>query len=104
MTIRFATARPITAPAHLTRRALGRIAALAANDNLDLAMQDSIVREALRHFALHGLKAAKDAGERARIAHKANDPDALRHWLQVCTALDARLAVEVNRSLRHKRV
>jgi hypothetical protein len=101
MTIRFATARPIAAPVHLTRGALGRIAARAANDNGDLARQDQVVRDALRHFAEHGLNAAADAGQRARAAHRGGDRAKLRHWLQICAALDPRRAAGLHRKLSH---
>lgn len=99
MTIRFATARPITSPVHLTRGALGRIAARAANDNADLARQDQVVREALRHFAAFGLNAAEDAAQRARLAHAKGDAVDLRHWLQICAALDPRRAAAMHRKL-----
>ena len=99
MTIRFATARPIAAPVHLTRSALGRIAARAANDNADLARQDQVVRDALRHFAAHGLYAAEEAGHRAVAAHHRGDRADLRHWLQICAALDPRRAAGLHRKL-----
>ena len=99
MTIRFATARPISTPAHLTRSALGRIAARAANDNADLARQDQVVREALRHFAAYGMNAAEDAANRARAAHQRGDAQDLRHWLQICAALDPRRAAAMHRKL-----
>lgn len=99
MTIRTATARPISTPVHLTRSALGRIAARAANDNADLARQDQVVREALRHFAAYGLNAAQDAATRARAAHQRGDAQDLRHWLQICAALDPRRAASLHRKL-----
>lgn len=99
MTIRIATARPVTAPVHLTRGALGRIAARAANDNADPERQDQVVREALRHFAAHGLNAADDAGQRAQAAHRDGDLRAMNRWLQICAALDPRRAAALHRSL-----
>lgn len=99
MTIRIATARPLNRPVHLTRGALGRIAARAANDNADLARQDQVVREALRHFAAYGLNAAEDAAQRARMAHSRGDNADLRHWLQICAALDPRRAAAMHRKL-----
>ena len=99
MTLRTATARPLFVPAHLTRGDLGRIAARAANDNADVARQDQVVRDALRHFAAHGLKAAEDAGLRARAAHQRGDAQDLRHWLQICAALDPRRAAAMHRKL-----
>jgi hypothetical protein len=99
MTIRTATARPLFVPAHLTRGDLGRIAARAANDNADVARQDQVVRDALKHFALHGLKAAEEAGLRARAAHQRGDQQDLRHWLQICAALDPRRAAAMHRKL-----
>ena len=99
MTIRTATARPLIVPAHLTRGDLGRIAARAANDNGDLARQDQVVRDALKHFAVHGLNAAEDAAKRARTAHRSGDAAGLRHWLQICAALDPRRAAAMHRKL-----
>ena len=101
MTIRTATARPLATPVHLTRGALGRIAARAANDNADLARQDQVVRDALRHFAAHGLFAAEEAGNRAAAAHRRGDRAELRHWLQICAALDPRRAAALHRKLAH---
>lgn len=103
MPVRFATARPLVSPVHLTRGALGRIAARAANDNADSERQDQVVREALRHFARHGLNAAQDAAERAQDAHARGDAAGLRHWLQICAALDPRRAAAMHRTLAAKR-
>lgn len=99
MKLRTATARPLFVPAHLTRGDLGRIAARAANDNADAARQDQVVRDALKHFAAHGLNAAEDASQRARAAHQRGDAQGLRHWLQICAALDPRRAAAMHRKL-----
>lgn len=103
MPIRFATARPLIAPVHLTRRALGRIAARAANDNPDSGQQDEVLRDALRHLAKHGLSAAEDAARRAQAAHDRGDAIGLRHWLRICAALDPRRAAAMHRALARKR-
>ena len=99
MSIRYAAARPLAQPGHLTRAAQGRIAARAANDNGDGARHELVLRNALKHFAAHGLRAAEDAGERAEAAWRAGDSAGLRHWLEVCRALDPRRAARLNARL-----
>jgi hypothetical protein len=92
MSIRYAAARPIAQPVHLTRAAQGRLAARAANDNGDVARHELMLRAALKHFAAHGLRAAEDAADRAAAAHRAGDSEDLRHWLEICRTLDPRRA------------
>lgn len=92
MSIRYAAARPLARPGHLTRAAQGRLAAQAANDNGDLARHDLVLAAALRHFAAHGLRAAEDAAERAASAHRAGSREDMVHWLEICRTLDPRRA------------
>lgn len=99
MSIRTANAGALRVPGHLTRGHLWRIAGQAANDNDDPARQDQVVRDALKHFASYGLKAAEDAGLKARAAHQRGDAQDLRHWLQICAALDPRRAAAMHRKL-----
>ena len=91
MTIRYSAARPAAAPVTLTRARLARISRAPANDNGDGVQRDQVLRNALMHFAEHGLRAAEDAGERAAAA-AAGDSAGSAHWLEICCALDARRA------------
>ena len=104
MTIRYAAARPASAPVTLTRAALGRISRAPANDNGGAPLRDQLLRAALLHFAEHGLRAAQDAGERAAAAALAGNTAERDHWLAICRALDARRARGVsNRIVRSSR-
>lgn len=92
MTIRYAAAHTIHAPITLSRAGLARISRAPANDNGDVPQRDQVLRNALLHFAEHGLHAAEDAGERAAAAAAAGDNAGSAHWLEICRALDARRA------------
>jgi hypothetical protein len=92
MSIRYAAARPIAQPVHLTRAAQGRLAARVANDNGDAARHEQALRNALEHFAGHGLRAAEDAAERAVAAHRTGNREEMLHWLEICRTLDPRRA------------
>lgn len=92
MTIRYAAAHSIHAPITLSRAGLARISRAPANDNGDAPQRDQVLRNALLHFAEHGLRAAEDAGERAEAATLAGDLAQRDHWLEICHALDARRA------------
>ena len=103
MTIRYAAARPASASVTLTRTALSRISRTPANDNGNAAPRDQVLRQALLHFAAHGLRAAQDAGERAAAADAAGDTVEYELWLEICRALDARRArVLANRMFRRR--
>ena len=108
MTIRYAAARPAAAPVTLTWARLARIGRAPANDNGgvggDGVQRDQVLRNALLHFAAHGLRAAEDAGERAAAAAATGNASESAHWLEICRALDARRARSVaNRMVRHGR-
>jgi hypothetical protein len=104
MTIRYAAARPAAAPVTLSRAALGRISRAPANDNGDALLRDLVLRQALMHFAVHGLHAAQDAGERAAVAYSADEQGEYDYWLEICRALDARRArVLATRLIRRQR-
>ncbi len=80
----------------LTRQAHGR----SANDNGANAPASQLVFEAaLRHFAKHGLGAAKDACEHAETAFHAGDNQACNHWLAICRTLDRRMARQTVQTL-----
>ncbi len=76
----------------------------AANDNggnegmLGLTSQDPMLRAALRHFADHGLGAAREARSRAEYAFFEGDRAAYDWWLGITRTLDRRLANEASRS------
>ena len=64
----------------------------AANDNAHGLCRDDLLRAALRHFAEYGMAAAGRARDNAVQAHRTGDRDAYQHWLEVCRALDRRMA------------
>lgn len=90
MSIRFAAAQRaisvLTGPA-----GQARLAGRAANDNAP-GGRDVLLRDALKHFARHGLRAAQVARDNALEAHRLDDPAASTHWLEICRALDRRMA------------
>ena len=73
----------------------------AANDNGmragHEAPDDAILRAALRHFAQHGLGAARAARARAQEAFFSGDREAYDWWLSITRTLDRRLANEAAR-------
>lgn len=94
MTVYFAAARTaVRSPVArvLSRRTPGR----AANDNGDLAgtqANDNLIHAALRHFANHGMGAAREARKQAESAFFAGDRQGYDWWLGICRALDKRIA------------
>lgn len=96
MTMRFAAARSSTT-SPLARAFTLRVPGRAANDN-GADADDHLLHAALRHFAEHGLGAARDAHRRAEDAFFAGDRESYRWWLGVCRTLDQRLA----KRLEHK--
>ncbi|WP_234002307.1 hypothetical protein [Erythrobacter sp. AP23] len=98
MPLHFAAARS-TAHSPIARALARKAHARAANDNGDaVQMQaaassfDNTMRAALRHFAEHGLGAARAARQQAEQAHFTGDREGYRWWLGVCRTLDRRLA------------
>jgi hypothetical protein len=91
MSIRFAPAIRPCAP----RMARGQVRALArtaANDNSLRQIRAAALHAALRHFARHGLSAARVAGEQAQAALAAGDADGHSRWLDICRTLDRHTA------------
>jgi len=86
MTIRFAPA---------VDRVPGGLAGMRcpppANDNPSFG-EVVLPREALLHFAEHGLGSAAAARARAEQAFFAGDRETYRHWLGICRTFDRRLA------------
>jgi hypothetical protein len=70
----------------------------AANDNVTTTRNqppsDVILRAALRHFAEHGLGAARAARAKAQEAFFAGDRASYDWWLEITRTLDRRLALE----------
>lgn len=95
MTLRFAAART-TSASPLARVFARRAPAAAANDN-GSETNDHLLHAALRHFAQHGMSAARDAHQRAEQAFFAGDRESYQWWLGVCRTLDKRLAARLER-------
>lgn len=80
----------------------------AANDNFcdgDAGARlprpdDKMLRAALRHFAKHGLGAAREARVQAEKAFFAGDRQAYDWWLGITKTLDRRIAHDISR-LQH---
>jgi hypothetical protein len=70
----------------------GAIPRVAVNDNVGSIGDDRMLREALRHFAAHGLGAADAARSNAETAFFAGDSKEYRWWLGICRMLDRRMA------------
>lgn len=64
----------------------------AANDNGLEPLNAALLRAALKHFARYGLGAAENARAEAERAFFADDREGYRWWLEICRALDRRMA------------
>ncbi len=107
MPVHFAAARS-TAHSPIARALAKKALTRAANDNGPLggplgsssaSSFDTMMRDALRHFAEHGMGAAEEARRQAEQAHFTGDEQGYRYWLGLCRALDSRLAAKVERKL-----
>lgn len=65
---------------------------IAANDNAGKHSCDAMLHAALKHFADHGLAAARHAGLQAEQARKTGDDQSYHWWLEICRTLDRRMA------------
>ena len=72
--------------------------AIPANDNDAKHTSEATMRAALRHFASHGLDAAKIARQNAEKASKKGDEQTFLWWLDICKALDRRMAKSLSKS------
>lgn len=89
----------------ITKALVARAIERVANDNGDVSRNgfegrrasDQILRAALRHFAQHGLGAAREARAQAEKAFFAGDRQAYDWWLGITRTLDRRLAAEAER-------
>jgi hypothetical protein len=95
MTIRFAAPPSAIAPRMSARKAR-EACGLPANDNGGTRATDAMLHAALRHFAEHGLAAASRARKQAEVAFFAGDRQGYQWWLEICRALDRRMAAEVD--------
>ena len=68
-----------------------------ANDNGPAAqLAEATLQAALRHFAQHGLAAARHARQEAESARAQGDERSFAWWRDICRALDRRLAREID--------
>ncbi len=65
----------------------------AANDNGEEPVSEAMLEASLRHFAAHGLGAARAARLQAEFVFFAGDRTAYRWWLGICRLLDKRMAM-----------
>lgn len=91
MTNHPAAARPV-APVFFSPVQQRQMMRRAANDNAARHGHDPVLRDALKHFARHGLGAAEVARQEAERAFFAGERDSYRHWLAICRTLDRRMA------------
>ena len=110
MTIRFApattgalAARRLPACKPIARALIARSIERVSNDNGPAAdaasreQNDQVLRAALRHFAQHGLSAARIARAQAQAALTAKDRQTFDWWLNITRTLDRRMAAEIER-------
>ncbi len=69
---------------------------MPANDNGARHTSETMLHAALRHFADHGLAAARHAFQQAQQAAEEGDEQAFSYWLEMCRALDRRMAQELD--------
>ncbi|MEO1729981.1 MAG: hypothetical protein AAFR64_04515 [Pseudomonadota bacterium] len=81
----------------LACRAMERVANDDGPPRESRGLHDEVLRAALRHFAQHGLGAARAARAQAEAAFFAGDRQAYEWWLGITRTLDRRLAQEASR-------
>ena len=74
----------------------------ASNDNGPAETSDRLLHAALRHFADHGLGAAREAREEAENAFFAGDREAYDWWIAICRTLDRRIAAQLDHQFNRK--
>jgi len=99
MTIRFAAPPDALAP-RMSLRRIRAFGSVPANDNGSDRAADAMLHAALRHFAEHGLAAAHRARKQAEAAFFAGDRQGYDWWLEICRALDRRMASELDARAR----
>ena len=95
MPIRFASSHNRIS-GRLPRQIAARMAFRPANDNRSVALDNTHLRAALLHFADHGLGAAQNARLQAIKAAEAGDRQTFEWWLEICRALDRRMAATLD--------
>lgn len=65
---------------------------MPANDTGGNRASDAMLHAALRHFAQHGLAAARHARKQAESAKVSGDEQDYIWWRDICRALDRRMA------------
>ncbi len=110
MPIHFAAARPVVS-AFLGVASRNNLAREAANDNCDgrpstgrpstgrrgAVTSDRMLRDAIKHFATHGLGAAEQARREAERGYHAGEVQTYRYWLEICGKFDRRMAAALVR-------
>lgn len=90
------TGNPVCAP--IAKALASRAAEKVANDNSeftrDSVASDQVLHAALRHFAEHGLGAAREARAQAENAFFCGDRQAYNWWLGITRTLDRRMAAQ----------
>lgn len=81
----------------LVHRAVERVANDTGVSKEEQAHNEAVLGAALRHFAEHGLSAARVARAKAEAAFFDGDRPAYDWWLAVTRTLDRRLAAEAER-------
>ena len=81
----------------LAARAIEKVANDNSDGTLESEANDQVLRAALRHFAQHGLGAAREARAQAEHAFFAGDRQAYNWWLGITRTLDRRMAAEASR-------
>ena len=102
MSVHFAAAR-CTTRSPLARILAKKSCGKPANDNGNAALApiiDQRTRDALLHFAAHGLDAANVAARQAETAAAIEDSESYDRWLGICDALDTREAARVREASR----
>lgn len=79
----------------LARSLSVKVALRPSNDNARGIASDTLLHEALRHFARYGLGAAEQARENAENAFFAGDRQQYDWWIEICRTLDRRMAAAV---------
>jgi hypothetical protein len=101
MTIRFSAA--LRATHALVGRTMGpRFPVRPANDNGRAEHDERLISATLRHFAGHGLSAARRACENAEAALRAGREEECRYWLSICRLLDRRMADSLSARVEQK--
>ncbi len=98
MSIRFA-APTNSCNVRMAPELVRNIRSFPANDDGDIPGA-AHVNAALRHFAKHGISAAQHAREQAITAGRAGDRQSFEWWLEICRALDRRMARGIDQAGR----